>query len=236
MLSDRIIIVNHDRDFLKNSRLLFQEYEIIQFAQGKEFLSFWEKDRDINLVLLNAHLPDMDGLRVLRLLKEADPDIYVMMLSSRATKSMVVKALRLHADDFWEGPIDLGRLKKKIQSVLKDQGYNALRNSSKKDNVDRMKRFIQRNYKNATLDFISKELFLSAKYVSRMFNEQSGSSFRDYKIDVKITKAKELLKDTSLRVSEIALVLGYKKPESFMRIFKQITHKTPRQYRKEMKP
>ncbi len=234
MLSDRIIIVNEKLHFLKEQKFLFEEYEIVYLSTGQELFAYVEANKSVNLIVLNVTLPDMDGLQALSELKAAHKDIYVIMMSLNATKEMVVNALRCHADDFWEGPVDAAEFRQKIQTILKERQNPPARSSSREENVDRIKRFIQRNYRLATLDFISKELYLSSKYVSRMFNEKSGLSFRDYKINIKMDKAKELLENTSMNINEVSHLLGYKKPESFMRIFKRVTQKTPKQYRKEL--
>ena len=57
--------------------------------------------------------------------------------------------------------------------------------------------------------------------------------FNEYKLGVKIGKAKELLKNTGLTVEQIAYKLGYLNAESFIRIFKKFTKKTPTELRKE---
>ncbi len=233
MLSERIIVVNPNQDVLKNQEPFLREHEIIHFLRGKDFLLFWEKNADINLVLLDVSLSDVDAFELLHEVKSKNKDVFVIMTALGATKEMIVRALRSHADDFWDGPMDGPDLREKVDSALKNQEYHALRSRSRKQNIDRIKRFIQRNYQTATLDFISKELFLSSKYVSRMFSEKNGVSFREYKIQVKLKQAKDLLTNTSLRVSAIASELGYKKPEAFMRVFKRMTQKTPRQYRQE---
>ena len=47
--------------------------------------------------------------------------------------------------------------------------------------------------------------------------------------------AKELLNDTGYNIDQIAYKLGYKKPESFIKIFKKITHLTPTEFRQQFK-
>jgi len=62
---------------------------------------------------------------------------------------------------------------------------------------------------------------LSPKYLSRVFKEVTGTGFMDYKLKIKIDKAKELLKGTGSTISEISDKLGFMNPESFTRIFKK---------------
>ena len=98
---------------------------------------------------------------------------------------------------------------------------------------NRIKRFVARNYENATLDFIGEEMSFSPKYISRVFSRKNGETFRDFKIKSKMERAKDLLENSHLNVNEIALNLGYQSPESFMRLFKRLNKLTPTQYRSQ---
>jgi len=233
VLSDRILVIDNDIDFAKKLSSFLKEYEIINITDGKEALRYFQERKNIRIVLINNILTGVDGINILQELKARHKDIYVFMMSTHGTKDLVIKALRSNADDFIDKPVDIKALKEKIKVILKSR--NVLSRVSRGENVDRIKRFISRNYRTATLEFIAKELFLSSKYVSKMFNERNGISFRDYKVNFKIDKAKNLLGHTSLDINEIASDLGYQNPESFMRIFKKITQKTPGQYRKDLK-
>jgi len=77
---------------------------------------------------------------------------------------------------------------------------------------------------------------LSPKYLSRVFKDVTGTGFMEYKLKIKIDKAKELLKGTGSTISEISDKLGFMNPESFMRIFKKVTGATPTKFRKRKKP
>jgi AraC-like DNA-binding protein len=78
-------------------------------------------------------------------------------------------------------------------------------------------------------------MFLSPKYLSKIFKEQTGICFNEYKLNVKMKYAKELLVNTGYNIDQIAYKLGYKKVESFNKIFKKITHLTPTKFRSQMK-
>jgi two-component system response regulator YesN len=67
--------------------------------------------------------------------------------------------------------------------------------------------------------------------LSRLFKAVTGTGFNDYKIDLKINKAKELLRTTTLNINQITDRLGYLNAESFIRIFKKTTGETPTEFR-----
>jgi two-component system, response regulator YesN len=96
-----------------------------------------------------------------------------------------------------------------------------------------VKKFIERNcYKKTTLADAANAVFLSPKYLSRVFKECAGCGFTDYRLGIKINKAKELLRTGGYNVDQVSEKLGYENTESFIRQFKKICKKTPAEFRK----
>ncbi len=233
MISEKIVIIDDDPRIGKSVKLAFPEYEILEFRNGLDALQFLRKPNFVNVVLVDYMMPHMDGISVLAEIKKIKKDIGVILMTAYGSKEVAVEALRHHADDFIEKPIQMPELKEKIKLLLRDKLYTQNIGKDKEGQVERIKRFVDRNYNNVKLGFIADEMCLSSKYVSRLFNQKNDSSFRDYKVKVKIDHAKSLLTKTHLNIYEIAIQLGYQNPESFMRIFKRITKLTPTQYRKQ---
>jgi two-component system response regulator YesN len=69
--------------------------------------------------------------------------------------------------------------------------------------------------------------------LSKIFKEFSETNFLDYLITIRMEKAKELLSDSNKKVYEIARKIGYTNTQSFIRIFKKYTGKTPNEYRSD---
>lgn len=72
----------------------------------------------------------------------------------------------------------------------------------------------------------------SVDHFSRVFREVMGQSPRDYQVTARIDRARQLLSESSLTVSQIADALGYRDVYFFSRQFKQRTGRSPTQYRK----
>lgn len=95
-----------------------------------------------------------------------------------------------------------------------------------------MKGILQRcNDSNMTLETIAESLFVSKSHLSRMFSKVTGESFADYVRNVRIARACELLKTTSLTNEEIVGRCGLKDVPSFYKLFKTYMGMTPYQYR-----
>ncbi|MDB5056293.1 MAG: AraC family transcriptional regulator [Bacilli bacterium] len=92
--------------------------------------------------------------------------------------------------------------------------------------------YIENNYaKDLYLEVIADEIGLSAKYISRMFKETTGTSITDYISLIRIAKAKELLGNTDLKISEIADQIGIFSRTTFLRLFKKYEGISPIEYR-----
>lgn len=68
-------------------------------------------------------------------------------------------------------------------------------------------------------------------YLSRLFKQVTGTSLSEYILRTKAVKAKDMLSNSSLKVNEIALYLGFKTASYFTSFFKKYTGLTPKEYR-----
>lgn len=93
--------------------------------------------------------------------------------------------------------------------------------------------YIQDHFKEKiTLEMLSEEFHLSQKYISRYFKEQFAISFMQYVSHLRMEKAKDLLRNTELPITEVAMSCGYPSVNLFIRNFKDTYQITPLQYRK----
>jgi len=92
---------------------------------------------------------------------------------------------------------------------------------------------VEENYGNSslTLDSISKTLFISKSYLSKIFKLVTGKSFSDYLKQVRLDKAKKLLIKSNITVQEIVYKCGLRDVSCFYRNFKMYTGLTPQEYK-----
>ena len=100
-----ILIVDDEIGILESLSGILQDegYSTITASNGNEAIKNFQ-DNDINLVLLDVQLPDINGVEVLRKIKEIEPDIPVIMISGKATIRIAVDSTKLGAYDFIEKP------------------------------------------------------------------------------------------------------------------------------------
>jgi two-component system response regulator YesN len=77
--------------------------------------------------------------------------------------------------------------------------------------IKAVKDFIEEHYwQDITLSAIANEMYFSPNYINTLFKEETGDTIPEYKTKVRINKAKEYLKDPSLKLYEIVEKVGYK--------------------------
>ena len=69
-------------------------------------------------------------------------------------------------------------------------------------------------------------------YFSELFRLETGIGFRDFVMQVRVREAKRLLADPTIRVNDVAALVGYENPKNFSRAFHKLTGSTPTDYRK----
>jgi two-component system response regulator YesN len=92
--------------------------------------------------------------------------------------------------------------------------------------------YIQGNYQNdITLSQIAEHLYISPAYLSRVFSQEMGTPFTNYLREYRVNAAKKLLKESRLKIYEVASKVGYTDVAHFSKSFKQVTGVTPARYR-----
>ncbi|WP_010681146.1 AraC family transcriptional regulator [Acetivibrio cellulolyticus] len=123
-----------------------------------------------------------------------------------------------------------------ISRALKMEWENSIKNKSSKlkELIQVSVSYINNNYeREISLKDIAQYVFLSTSYFTRAFKEETGISPINYLLKTRIERAKELLKDSTLKISDIALSVGFSNQQRFNDIFKKYVKMTPLQYRKE---
>lgn len=101
--------------------------------------------------------------------------------------------------------------------------------------ISRARAYIDENFsRELSLDEVSRYVNISPYYFSKLFKEEAGENFIEYLTRVRITHAKELLKNPNLSIKEICIMSGYSDPSYFSRIFKKQEDVTPSEYREQL--
>ena len=115
----KLLLVDDEERFLSTTRILLEKRGVgnVQTAtNGADALKIMRKER-IDVVVLDVKMPGMDGVEVLRRIKQEHPLVEVIMLTGHAAVESAVDVLRLGAFDYVMKPIDIPDLLQKIEEA-----------------------------------------------------------------------------------------------------------------------
>ena len=114
--------------------------------------------------------------------------------------------------------------------ALREENLSAMKYSHV---ISRAEKYVADNYCDPNISLISVARFvgLSAAHFSTVFSQTVGRSFINYLTAMRIERAKVLLTSTSMKLSTIAMEIGYNEPNYFSHVFRKLEGITPKEYR-----
>lgn len=98
--------------------------------------------------------------------------------------------------------------------------------------ISQTKEYIKTHFsKDISLDDVSRQVNISPYYFSKIFKEETGENFIEYLTNIRIEKAKDLLRNTEYSMKEICTMCGYADPNYFSRTFRKNVGVTPTEYK-----
>ncbi|HEV3026205.1 MAG TPA: response regulator, partial [Planctomycetota bacterium] len=111
-----VLVVDDDESFrsLVADRLTRTGHRVAAAAGGEAALTLLE---GIEVAIVDLLMPGMDGLTLLRKIRQADPDISVLMLTGHGTIDNAVEAMKVGASDYLLKPCSLAEVEFRIAQV-----------------------------------------------------------------------------------------------------------------------
>jgi len=113
-----VLLIDDEQQFLKvlEERLETRGLKVNTATSGEDALTLVD-DRNFDAIVLDLAMPGIDGIETLKLLKEKNPDLEIIMLTGHATVQKGIEAMKLGAEDFLEKPVDLSVLLERISEA-----------------------------------------------------------------------------------------------------------------------
>lgn len=101
--------------------------------------------------------------------------------------------------------------------------------------IAQAKEYMHHNFSmsDLTLDKVASTVNVSPNYFSSLFNQETGTTFIEYLTDIRMEKAKDYLRCSSKKITEIGFLVGYQDSHYFSYIFKKTQNCTPSEYRSQ---
>jgi two-component system response regulator PilR (NtrC family) len=133
-----ILIVDDEQSYRQLLTLVFQEegHNIRTAMNGRQALALLQQE-PAHVIVSDVKMPDMDGIEMLRSLRETQPEIGVILMTAFASVDTAREAFKLGADDFIQKPFDVEELKLIVRKTLEKQELIAENQAFKRAQRDR---------------------------------------------------------------------------------------------------
>ena len=201
-----------------------------------------------HLIFLDICMPEMDGLTMVAGLKSEFPDLEVSILTGYRDFDYAQEAIRLGVTRFLLKPSNMDELGEAIQTMTDKLKAKQVGTEEKESGEEREAeghesvassfivknalQYIEENYtQKLKLADVAEKTYVSQWHLSKLLNRHTGQNFSEILNNVRIEKAKELLKDPSLRIGDIAENVGFLDMAHFSRVFKKQVGISANEYR-----
>lgn len=240
------VLVVEDEEMIRKGIVLAVDWAALdcvvvgEASNGEEGLEAAQRYAP-TLIITDLKMPKMDGIEMLRRLREAGNNAFVIILTAYDSFAYAQSALRLGAVDFLLKPFHDGELEQAVQALRRRmesaEGERpavipGLKKGDKSKYVLQAMGYIGEHYSdpNITVAEIAQSIGISEGHLSHTFKKETDYTLLNYLTRYRIHKAMELLRDCRVKVYEVAQQVGYKDITYFSATFKKVVGISPSEY------
>ncbi len=199
------------------------------------------REHEPDLLLTDINMPDMTGLVMLAQLKDEFPRMQVTIISGHSDFSFAQEAIRLGAVRYLLKPTKMDEIYEAIAAMCQNLEKVEVTEPEGEDDpngfvIRQALAFMREHHsEKLALSQVAEQCYVSQWHLSKLLNGQLKKNFYEVLNQIRIDKAKELLSDGSLRISDIAEMVGYGEAAHFSRVFKKEVGMSANEYRGTLK-
>ena len=204
-----------------------------------------------DIVFSDISMPGMDGLQMIAALRSEFPRMMIAILTGFRDFDYAQTAIRLGVCRFLLKPSKLSELEEAVQYMTTELDSRippVLREETGEESaavqepepdgsagsfiVKNALEYIEGHYRDKfTLTELAEKMYVSQWHLSKLLNKHTKKSFSELLNETRVREAKLLLKDPSLRVGDVAEMVGFLDIAHFSRVFKKYTNMSANEYR-----
>lgn len=200
------------------------------------------REKKPDIIFTDICMPGMDGLSMVAAFQVEFPDMEVAVLTGYRDFDYAQQAIRLGVTRFLLKPSNLDELEEAVQAMIQNLKKRNLEGEEKETEnksagsfiVKNAMEYIREHYKEKlTLAEVAEKTYVSQWHLSKLLNRHLEKNFSELLNQVRIDRAKELLKDPSYRVSDVGEMVGFTDAAHFSRVFKKTEGISANEYRNQ---
>ena len=200
-------------------------------ANGLEGLEACRKYNP-DLIISDIRMPKMDGIEMLRVLREEGNHVSVIFLTAYSEFEYARNALKLLAFDYLLKPFEDGELEYAVSRVRDKLLSPGIKTGDKSRYIKEAIAYITEHYNDSDLSVgtIAESLGISEGHLSHLFKKETDYTVMAYITRCRIREAMKLLTNCRYKVYEVGEMVGYRDITYFSSTFKKIAGVTPSEY------
>lgn len=227
----------------------WEKYDLELAGTAEDGMSGIEMIRKVrpDLIITDISMPGMDGLAMIAALKSEFPDMEICILTGFREFDYAQKAITLGVTRFLLKPSNMDQIEEALQTMTgnlkKKEGLYGKRQKEVQNEepeesgassfiVRNALEYMENNYSgHLTLADVAEQIYVSQWHLSKLLNKYQKKSFSEILNQIRVAHAKELLRDPSLRIGDIAEQVGFLDMAHFSRVFKKCEGISANEYR-----
>ncbi len=206
------------------------------------------KRENPDILFSDIRMPGMDGLSMIAALKSEHPHMQIAILTGFRDFEYAREAIRLGVTRFLLKPSKMEELEEAVGVMVQNLSHRKENTEGEKEEggpeaaaagsfiAQNAVKYIEENYmEKLKLSDVADHVYVSQWHLSKILNQHVEKSFSDILNHARIEKAKELLREPSLRIGDIAEKAGFLDMAHFSRVFKKHTGVSANEFRNQMK-
>lgn len=192
-----------------------------------------------DVVISDIKMPGIDGMELIKSIRKEKMDTDIIILSGYSEFEYAKTAIHYGCSDYLIKPVDEDELLQVLRNIrakhlnIEKNEESSVYNSESKI-FQAILSYMKENYSDITQQAISEKYHMSVSAISNLFKKQTGRSYSDHLLEIRIESAEKLLRTTNYSIEEIAGKVGYNDYFYFMKTFKKATGISASAYRKNL--
>ncbi len=239
----RVVLIDDERIIVEGLRrvIRWEEYncQVVGTASDAEEGAQLIRELSPQILFTDIRMPGRNGLSMIAGLRSEFPDMQVTILTGYRDFAYAQEAIRLGVTRYLLKPSKMEDIREALVAMTEHLTRNEIASAEDEHTqnagsfiVNQALAYMENNYRQKlTLQTVAECCYVSQWHLSKLLNRHAGKSFYDILNAIRIEKAKAFLMDPSLKIGEIAELVGYADTAHFARTFKKLEGMSANEYR-----